>query len=208
MALATALLISIASGAPMTGSAGALTITVRAEEGASGTSTRNTGSTDSAKPASPRLGDGKLALNVPVASAQVSYAQTETPAPVQSADASADAENGPQSDESAYVGNYSGAVLSASAGRIYGPSGAETYYNLDMGGVIANTRAAGVEGDYWVRDDGVKMYGEYVIAACDVTGAVHNRYDVVQSSLGAAICLDTGGFASADPYQLDIATTW
>lgn len=214
MALATALLISIASGAPMTGSAGALTITVRAEESASGTAARNTGSTDganngnSAKPSSPRLGDGKLALNVPVASAQVSSAQTETPAPVQSADASADAENGPQSDESAYVGNYSGAVLSASAGRIYGPSGAETYYNLDMGGVIANTRAAGVEGDYWVRDDGVKMYGEYVIAACDVTGAVHNRYDVVQSSLGAAICLDTGGFASADPYQLDIATTW
>lgn len=214
MVLTTALLISIASGAPIVGGVCAMTITARAEEDASGTNTRNAGSADganssnSAKPASPRLGDGKLALNVPVASAQISSAQTETPAPVQSAGPSVGARNGSQSDESAYAGNYSGAVLSASLGRIYGPSGAETYYNLDMSGVIANTRAAGIEGDYWVRDDGVKMYGEYVIAACDVTGAVHNRYDVVQSSLGAAICLDTGGFASADPYQLDIATTW
>ena len=59
-----------------------------------------------------------------------------------------------------------------------------------------------------MRDDGVKMYGEYVIAACDVTSAVRNRYDVVDSSLGAALCMETGAFAAQDPYQLDIATTW
>ena len=148
---------------------------------------------DSSAPEAPHLGAGKLALSVPEA---------------QRTDPSVSAENGPQSASSAETGNYTGAVLSASLGRIYGPSGAETYYNLDMSGVVVNARAAGIEGDYWVRDDGVKMYGEHVIAACDVTGAVHNRYDIVDSSLGAAICMDTGTFAASDPYQLDIATTW
>ena len=147
----------------------------------------------SSAPTAPHLGEGKLALGVPEA---------------QSAGPSVSAGNGPQSASNSSAGTYTGAVLSASLGRIYGPSGVETYYNLDMSGVVANTRAAGIEGDYWVRDDGVKMYGEYVIAACDVTGAVHNRYDVVDSSLGAALCMDTGTFAAQDPHQLDIATTW
>ena len=104
--------------------------------------------------------------------------------------------------------NYSGATLNASNGTIQGPSGKETYYNLNMNGVVANAKGAGVEGDYWVREDGAKMLGNYVLAACDVTGAVHNRYDIVSTSLGDAICADTGYFAYSDPYQIDLATAW
>lgn len=104
--------------------------------------------------------------------------------------------------------SYSGATLNASNGTIQGPSGKETYYNLNMNGVVANAKGAGVEGDYWVREDGAKMLGNYVLAACDVTGAVHNRYDIVSTSLGDAICADTGYFAYSDPYQIDLATAW
>ena len=104
--------------------------------------------------------------------------------------------------------SYSGATLNASNGTIQGPSGKETYYNLNMNGVVANAKGAGVEGDYWVREDGAKMLGNYVLAACDVTGAVHSRYDIVSTSLGDAICADTGYFAYSDPYQIDLATAW
>ena len=107
-----------------------------------------------------------------------------------------------------YTYTYGGQVLTPSAGRINGPSGQETYYNLNMSGIVANLQSAGIAGDYWVREDGVKMYGDYVIDACDVTGLVHNRYDIVSTSLGSAICADTGGFAASNPSQIDIATTW
>lgn len=103
---------------------------------------------------------------------------------------------------------YGGQVLSRSAGTVEGPSGKETYYNLDMSGVVSNARAAGIGGDYWVRSDGAKMMGDYIICACDVTGAVRNRYDIVETSLGTGICLDTGGFAAGNPSQIDIATSW
>lgn len=142
------------------------------------------------EPTAPHLGLGRLALGIPSDSVPASTPEpstASTPTPVYS---------------------YSGAVLTPTAGRISGPSGVETYYNLDMSGVVANTKNAGVAGDYWVREDGVKMYGNYVIAACDISGIVHNRYDVVETSLGSALCMDTGTFAASDPHQIDIAVTW
>ena len=113
----------------------------------------------------------------------------------------------PQEEPQQTSYNYNGNVLTASKGVVHGPSGKETYYNLNMSGVVANAKSAGIEGEYWVRQDGVKMLGNYILAACDVTGAVHNRYDLVETSLGVAICADTGGFA-ANPTQIDIATAW
>lgn len=103
---------------------------------------------------------------------------------------------------------YQGGVLTPTIGTIIGPSGKETYYNLDMSGVVANSHRDGIEGDYWVREDGAKMIGDNILAACDVSGAVHNRYDLVSTSLGTAICADTGTFALSDPTQIDIATAW
>ena len=105
-----------------------------------------------------------------------------------------------------YNPSWSGPVLTPSAGRIQGPSGEETYYNLNMDYVVKGIANHGVPGDYWIRDDGVKMYGNYVICACAYS--VHPKYSTVQTSLGTGICADTGGFAYSNPYQIDIATNW
>lgn len=103
---------------------------------------------------------------------------------------------------------WDGAPLTKSAGVINGPSGKESYYNLDMSGIIAIAQNAGIEGDYWIREDGVKMYGSYIMCACDDTGTAHNRFDTVQTSLGTGICLDTGSFKYENPWQIDIAVDW
>lgn len=96
--------------------------------------------------------------------------------------------------------------LTPSAGVFYGPSGKETYYNLPMGGVIAIAQAAGIQGNYWERSDGAKMYGNYIICACGFD--VRPRGTLVETSLGTGICLDTGTFAYSDPYQVDLAVNW
>ena len=101
---------------------------------------------------------------------------------------------------------WTGRKLTRSAGRIQGPNGPETYYNLNMSGVVSMMKASGVSGDYWVRDDGVKMLGDYIMVAANL--GVHPRGSLVQTSLGVAMVCDTGGFASANPYQLDIAVAW
>ena len=102
--------------------------------------------------------------------------------------------------------SWGGAVLNSSNGRINGPSGEETYYNLKMNRVVENMHNMGFEGDYWVRDDGVKMFGNYVMVAADLN--VHPRGSLVETSLGTGIVCDTGDFAKTNPTQLDIATTW
>ena len=101
---------------------------------------------------------------------------------------------------------WDGTVLTAWAGTIMGPSGKETYYNLNMSGVIALMQAAGYNYNYWVRADGVKMYGDYVMAACSFD--IRPRGTIVETSLGTAICADTGTFAYTNPTQVDIAVNW
>ena len=101
---------------------------------------------------------------------------------------------------------WNGSVLSASAGVNYGPSGKETYYNLDMSGVVSIMRGMGNNDEYWVRADGCKMLGNYIMVAANLS--VHPRGSLVETSLGTGIVCDTGGFASGNANQLDIATTW
>ena len=97
--------------------------------------------------------------------------------------------------------------LTKSGGIYYGPSGKETYYNLNMNGVVSNAQNMGIEGEYWVREDGCKMYGDYIICAADLN--VHPRGSLVESSLGTCIVLDTGGFATnGSGVALDIAVDW
>ena len=97
--------------------------------------------------------------------------------------------------------------LTKSGGVYYGPSGKETYYNLNMNGVVSNAQNMGIEGEYWVREDGCKMYGEYIICAADLN--THPRGSLVESSLGTCIVLDTGGFATnGSGVALDIAVDW
>jgi hypothetical protein len=102
--------------------------------------------------------------------------------------------------------SWDGEVLNAFNGVVYGPSGRETYYNLDMSGVISIMRSMGNTDEYWIREDGCKMLGDYIMCAANLD--VRPRGSLVESSLGTCIVCDTGGFAYSDPYQLDIAVNW
>ena len=102
--------------------------------------------------------------------------------------------------------NWDGPVLSRSKGSVYGPSGKETYYNLNMSGCVRNMNRRGYYYDVWVRNDGCKMFGDYIMCAANLS--VHPFGSLVECSLGTCIVVDTGGFAAGNPNQLDIAVTW
>ena len=99
--------------------------------------------------------------------------------------------------------------LTMESGTFEGPSGKETYYNLDMSGVVSIMRSCGYDEEkypYWVREDGVKMLGDYVMVAASFD--IRPRGTILDSSLGSAIVCDTGEFASSNQTQLDIAVSW
>lgn len=99
--------------------------------------------------------------------------------------------------------------LTKQGGVFYGESGKETYYNLPMGRVINYMRELGYtteEYPYWVRSDGVKMLGNYVMVAADFS--IRPRGTLVKTSLGTGIVVDTGSFAKYNSTMLDIAVTW
>lgn len=97
------------------------------------------------------------------------------------------------------------AVLTARIGTITFQGHKETWYNLRMDKVVERTdNALGVTGFYWERDDGVKMYGPWVIVAAD--WSVHPHYSFVETSLGQGIVLDT--HTTDDKELIDIATNW
>ncbi len=104
--------------------------------------------------------------------------------------------------------NSSGHLTSFS-GVYYGPSGKETYYNLNMSGVVSVMRNMGFDEEnypYWVREDGCKMLGNYIMVAADLS--VRKRGTLVETSLGTALVCDTGSFAASNHNQIDIATNW
>lgn len=82
----------------------------------------------------------------------------------------------------------------------------ESYYNLPMDGVIQQAQNFGIEGEYWVRDDGVKMYGDYVICACNRD--IYPLGSLVETSFGTGISLDTGSFVAWNPTNVDIGVSW
>lgn len=105
--------------------------------------------------------------------------------------------------------SWSGAKLTRRAGIVTGPSGHETYYNLPMQGVVNIMRSNGFsasEYPYWVREDGVKMLGPYVMVAADLS--IRPRGSIVPTTLGSGIVADTGSFINWDSTRLDIATSW
>lgn len=104
------------------------------------------------------------------------------------------------------VYTWDGAILNKLDGTVSGPSGKETYYNLDMTHVVEIMHSMGYEGEYWVRSDGCKMFGDYIMVAADLT--IRPKGTILETSLGTAIVCDTGDFAASNPYQLDIAVTW
>ena len=99
--------------------------------------------------------------------------------------------------------------LTRSGGVFRGPSGKETYYNLNMSRIVQIMRDLGYseeEYPYWVREDGCKMLGNYIMVAADLT--IRPRGTILETSLGTAIVCDTGTFAQTNPLQIDIAVNW
>lgn len=78
-----------------------------------------------------------------------------------------------------------------------------------MGGVVRIMRNMGFsesEFPYWVREDGCKMLGDYIMVAANLN--VHPRGSIVETSRGLGLVCDTGSFARHNPTQIDIATSW
>lgn len=101
---------------------------------------------------------------------------------------------------------WDGDIINSYVGTVKGPSGKETFYNLPMGGVIDIMESLGYTGEYWVREDGVKMFGDFIMVAAELGS--RPKGTIIKTSLGWAVVCDTGGFTKWNPTQLDIATAW
>lgn len=104
---------------------------------------------------------------------------------------------------------WTGPKLTKQVGRVLGPNGGqETYYNLPMSGCIKLMKDLGFNAEYWEREDGVKMYGQYIMVAANLT--LFPKGSIVPTTLGEAMVCDTGTFAlvPGNEYNLDIAVNW
>lgn len=115
--------------------------------------------------------------------------------------------------------SWNGRKLSRKLGTVKGPSGKETYYNLNMLGIVNSLKSHGpvwqdidpalrqnVAGDYYVRSDGCKMLGPYIMVAAHL--GVHPRGSLVETTLGTGVVVDTGAFARSNAHQIDVAVNW
>jgi len=116
-------------------------------------------------------------------------------------------------DENVARGNvtpaWSEGQITKEVGGCMGPSGRETYYNLKMDICVAYMRELGydeLEYPYWIRDDGAKMLGLYVM--CAANWKIRPKGTIIPTSLGDAIVVDTGAFVVDYPYGVDLAVDW
>ena len=110
-------------------------------------------------------------------------------------------------DQGGLSGKWDSNYLTASAGSIQyrGQDGRivrETWCDLPSDNLVKIMNDLGYDLDYWVREDGVKMFGDYVMVATDIPGldgsyqdAEYRRGDIVQTSLGPGIVVDICGMA-------------
>lgn len=99
----------------------------------------------------------------------------------------------------------------------------ETWCNLNPNNLAKLMREDhGIELDYWIREDGVYMYGDYVMVAADIPHmdgtqqeAEYRKGDLVQTSLGTGMVVDLCGMAESTrkgntdvEVWYDIYTAW
>lgn len=104
---------------------------------------------------------------------------------------------------------WDGPVLTRTNGTVMGPSGKETYYNLPMQGVVNRMRRLGYDAEnwpYWIRDDGAKMLGNYIL--CAASFDIRPIGTILETTRGKAIVADTGSFARYNKTQIDLAFQW
>lgn len=109
----------------------------------------------------------------------------------------------PLNDSSSQLEHTNTGVLTPSKGVNYFNGRKETYYNLDMSGCVSIMRSLGNSDEYWIRSDGCKMLGDYIMCAANLS--TYPRGSLVETSLGTAIVVDTGYLESN---QIDIAVSW
>ena len=97
---------------------------------------------------------------------------------------------------------WEGTCLNEYDGVNRGPSGKETWYNLNMSTIVSVLHSKGYEGEYWIRSDGVKMFGRYILCAADYS--TYSYGTIVETSLGTGIIADTGCARGV----VDIAVAW
>lgn len=74
-----------------------------------------------------------------------------------------------------------------------------------MDNIVEKAQRNGIEGEYWEHPEtGCKMYGPWIICA----GAKDRYGEILETSLGYGMILDTGDFVKKDPDAIDVATTW
>ena len=110
------------------------------------------------------------------------------------------------SEDDTYNHSWSGEVLNRRNGIVRGPIGKESYYNLNMKRVVQIMRDKGYDYEYWIRSDGVKMFGKYVMVAADLSK--YPKGSLVETTLGTGIVCDTGDFVYSTDRALDIAVSW
>lgn len=120
----------------------------------------------------------------------------------------------PESEEKTKSSDYTdtthlmtpGETIDPVCGVFQGPWLKETYYNLDMSYCIKIMQVHfGIDKSYWVRSDGVKMYGEYIMVAADTN--FYPKGSIVETSLGRGMVVDHCEAAEWCP-EFDIAVTW
>lgn len=112
----------------------------------------------------------------------------------------------------------SSSVLPTDCLHPYSESNTGTYYNAEgiresyyyyQPHMVNYMRDLGYsENDYpyWVRDDGVQMFGEYVVVAADPS--IYWYGDLIPTSLGMGMVCDLGGVSEEWYEYVDIGTTW
>ena len=100
--------------------------------------------------------------------------------------------------------------LTRSKGTFGGPSGKETWYNLNMNGCVAFMRKNGYDEEtynVWIREDGAKMFGPYVMCGANVN--LRPKGTILETSLGMAIVVDKCEKAhTEDATLIDLAVDW
>lgn len=104
---------------------------------------------------------------------------------------------------------WSSNYLTAGAGSVcyYGQDGRytkETWCDLNPNNLVKLMKKQGIDLDYWIRDDGVYMYGDYVMVAADIPHmdgteqeAEYRKGDIVETSLGTGMVVDLCGMAES-----------
>lgn len=151
--------------------------------------------------------------STPTPSATPTPTPTNTPTPTPKPTPIAVLSNQEWYDENVARGNVTPAwtegQITKERGGCMGPSGRETYYNLKMDLCVQYMRDLGfdeVNFPYWIRDDGAKMLGNYVM--CAANWKTRPRGTILPTSLGDAIVVDTGAFVADYPNGVDLAVDW